>query len=138
MKCIRSFVLIHMQKRCMCQSTAIGLTTEKLVKAAAEEQFSFTDAQCSRGHAHKRREFFRAQRPSCTALPQEQSRVGSSTTFKKWQYKAVPLLQTYSQSALAVCKRRGPGRIETYRVEDAHSARMADNGTTSNPQSIDS
>ena len=74
-KCIRNSVLIHMQIRCRCQSTAIGLTTEKLVKAAVEEQFSFTDAQCLRGHARKRRELFRAQKPSCTALVQEQSKV---------------------------------------------------------------
>ena len=68
-------------ERCKCQSTAIGLTTEKLVKAAVEEQFSFTDAQCSRGHARKRRELFRAQGPSCTALAQEQSKVWEQHNF---------------------------------------------------------
>ena len=57
------------------QLKAIGLTTKKLVNAAVEEQFSFTDAQCSHGNAHRRQELFRAQRPSCTALAQEQSKV---------------------------------------------------------------
>ena len=52
---IRSFVLTHMQKPSKCQLTAIGLTTKKLVKAAVEEQFSFTDAQCSHGHTQKKR-----------------------------------------------------------------------------------
>ena len=32
--------------------------------------------------------------------------------LREWQYKTVPLLQTDSQSALAVCKRRGPGRMK--------------------------
>ena len=39
-------------------------------------------------------------------------RFGSSTTFQAWQYKAVPPLQTDSQSALAVCTRRRPGRLK--------------------------
>ena len=47
----------------------------KLVKAVVEEQFSFTDVQCSRGHEHKRRELLRAQKQSCTALVQEQLKV---------------------------------------------------------------
>ena len=64
--------------------------------------------------------------------------LGAAQLLREWQYKTVPLLQTDSQSALAVCKRRGPGRMKTYRAEDACSAGMAENGTTWNPQSIDS
>ena len=117
----------------------LGLTTEKLVKAAVEEQFSFTDAQCSRGHARKIRELFRAQKPSCTALAQEQSKVWESAQLlQEWQYNTVPLLHTDSQSALAVCKRRGPGRMKHIELKMLCSAGMAENGTTSNPQSIDS
>ena len=112
-KCIRNSVLIHMQKRCKCQSTAIGLTTEKLVKAAVEEQFSFTDVQCSRGHARKRQELFRAQKPSCYGIGSGAIEgLGAAQLLREWQYKTVPLLQTDSQSALAVCKRRGPGRMK--------------------------
>ena len=62
--------------------------------------------------------------------------LGAAQLLREWQYKTVPLLQTDSQSALAVCKRTGSN--ETYRAEDACSAGMAENGTTSNPQSIDS
>ena len=64
--------------------------------------------------------------------------LGAAQLLREWQYKTVPLLQTDSQSALVVCKRRGAGSNETYRAEDACSAGMAENGTTSNPQSIDS
>ena len=39
-------------------------------------------------------------------------RPWSSTTLQKWQCKTVPLLCTDSQSALAVCKRKGPGRMK--------------------------
>ena len=61
----------------------------------------------------KRRELFRAQRPSCMALAQEQSKsLGAAQLLREWQYKTVTLLQTVSQSALAVCKRRGPGRMK--------------------------
>ena len=61
--------------------TATGLTTKKLIKAAVEEQFSFTTAQCPHGHAHRRQDLFRTQKPSCTAWAQ--GRFGSSTTFSK-------------------------------------------------------
>ena len=52
----RELVFIHMHKSCRCQSTATALTTKKLVRAAAPKQCSFTDAQFSHGHAHRRRE----------------------------------------------------------------------------------
>ena len=65
-----------------CLSKAIGLTTKKLVKAAVEEQFSFTDAQCSHGQTQKTR-VFRAQRQSCTAFAQEQSSVWEQRNFSK-------------------------------------------------------
>ena len=132
MKCIRNSVLIHMQKRCRCQSTAIGLRTGKLVKAAVEEQFSFTDAQCSRGHARKRRELFRAQKPSCTALVQEQSKVWEQHNSCKNGTSDGLTERTRGLQATRT------GSNETYRAEDACSAGMAENGTTSNPQSIDS
>ena len=62
----------------------VGSGCADLVKAAREEQFSFTDAQSSHGHAHRKQELFRAQRPSCTASAQEQSKVWeSSTTFAR-------------------------------------------------------
>ena len=38
--------------------------------------------------------------------------LGASQLLREWQYETVPLLQTDSQSALAVCKRRGPGRMK--------------------------
>ena len=38
--------------------------------------------------------------------------LGAVQLLREWQYKTVPLLQTDSQSALAVCKRRGPGRMK--------------------------
>ena len=38
--------------------------------------------------------------------------LGAAQLLREWQYKTVPLLQTDSQSALAVCKRRGPGRMK--------------------------
>ena len=89
-----------------------GLATKKMVKAAVDEQFSFTDAQCSHGHAHRRRELFRAQRPSCTAVAQEQRKVWEQQCLKEWLYKTVPLLLTDPQTALAVCKRRGLSRMK--------------------------
>ena len=66
----------------MRQSTATGLT-KKLVKAAVVEQYSFTDAQCSRGHVHRRREHFKAQMPSCTVSAQEQSKAWEQHNFCK-------------------------------------------------------
>ena len=38
--------------------------------------------------------------------------LGAAQLLREWQYKTVPPLQTDSQSALAVCKRRGPGRMK--------------------------
>ena len=38
--------------------------------------------------------------------------LGAAQLLREWQYETVPLLQTDSQSALAVCKRRGPGRMK--------------------------
>ena len=64
--------------------------------------------------------------------------LGAVQLLKEWQYKTVPLLWTDSQSALAVCKRRGPGRMNTRRIKDARSAGMAQNGTSTNSQSINS
>ena len=54
-------------------AAASAETTSKrnLVIAAVEEQCSFTDAQCSRGHAHRGQELFQVQRPSCTVSAQE-------------------------------------------------------------------
>ena len=112
MKCIKNSVLIHMQKRCRCQSTAIGLTTGKLVKAAVEEQFSFTDVQCSRGHERKRRELSSAEAELYGIGSGAIEGLGASQLLREWQYETVPLLQTDSQSALAVCKRRAPGRMK--------------------------
>ena len=126
-----------MQKRCRCQSTAIGLTTEKLVKAAVEEQFSFTDVQCLRGHERKRRELFRAQRPSSTALAQEQW-FGSSTTLARMAVQNSTATSDGLTERTRGVQATRAGSNETYRAEDACSAGMAENGTTSNPQSIDS
>ena len=38
--------------------------------------------------------------------------LGAAQLLQVWQCKAVPLLLTDSQGALAVCKRRGPGRMK--------------------------
>ena len=76
------------------------------------EQFSVTDAQCSHGHECRRRELFRAQRPSCEALVGAIEGLGAARLLREWQYKEAPLLLTDSQSALVVCKRRGPGRMK--------------------------
>ena len=38
--------------------------------------------------------------------------LGAVQLLREGQYKTVPLLQTDSQSALAICKRRGPGRMK--------------------------
>ena len=43
-----------------------------------------------------------------------------------------------AQSTFAACKRRGSWSNVTHRVEDRHSAGMAENGTSAYPQSIDS
>ena len=84
----------------------------KLVKAAVEEQFSFTDVQCSRGHEHKRRELFRAQKPSCTALAQEQSRVWEQhNSYENGSTKQYRYFRR-THRAHSVCKRRGPGRMK--------------------------
>ena len=88
----------HAEKRCKCQSTAIGLTTEKLVKAAVEEHFSFTDWKCSRGHAHKRGRVVRHWLRSCR-------RFGSSTSFEKMAVRNSTVTSDgLTESALAVCK----------------------------------
>ena len=102
-----------MQKRCRCQSTAIGLTTEKLVKAAVEEQFSFTDVQCSRGQrTQKTRALSSAEAELYGIGSGAIEGLGAAQLLRERQYETVPLLQTDSQSALAVCKRRGPGRMK--------------------------
>ena len=54
--------------------------------------------------------------------------LGAAQLLKEWQYKCFS----------GVHATRRTRSNETYRVEDAHSAGMAENGTTSNPQSIDS
>ena len=65
------------------------------------------------GHAQRRRELFRAQRPSCTALVQGAIEgLGAAQLSQEWQHKTAPLLMTDSQSALALCKRRGAGRMK--------------------------
>ena len=38
--------------------------------------------------------------------------LGAAQLLQAWQYKTVPLLLTDPRSALAVCKRRGPGRTK--------------------------
>ena len=38
--------------------------------------------------------------------------LGAAQLLKEWQCKTVPLLWTDSQSALAVCRRRGPDRMK--------------------------
>ena len=38
--------------------------------------------------------------------------LGAAQLLKEWQCKTVPLLLTDSQSALAVCRQRGPGRTK--------------------------
>ena len=101
-----------MQKRCKFQSTAIGLTTEKLVKAAVEEQFSLKDAQCSRGHAPKDESSFERRGRVVRHWLRSNRRFGSSTTFERMAVQSSTLLQTDSQSALAVCKRPGSGRMK--------------------------
>ena len=66
-------------------------------------------------------------------------RFGSSTTLARMAVQNSTATSDGPHRAhLWVCRRRGPGSNETYREEDAHSAGMAENGTTSNPQSIDS
>ena len=64
--------------------------------------------------------------------------LGASQLLREWQYETVPLLQTDSQSALAVCKRRGPGRMKHIELKMLAVQEWLKNGTTSNPQSIDS
>ena len=85
---------------------------EELVKAAVEEQFSFTDVQCSRGHEHKRRELSSAEAELYGIGSGAIEGLGAAQLLREWQYETVPLLQTDSQSALAVCRRRGPGRMK--------------------------
>ena len=136
--CIRSVVLIHMQELCKCPSTANGLTTKKLVKAAVEEQFSFTDAQCSHGHAHRRRELFRAQRPFFRHWLRSNRMIGNRTALTR-----VAVQNSTASSDRLTGRTCGVQRMtawsnETNRAEDAHRTGMVENGTTTYLQSVDS
>ena len=102
-KCIRSFVLIHMQKLCKCPSTATGLTRKKLSK------LHWSGSTLSRMRsAHMG-----------THTEDESSFERRGPVVRHWfrSYRrsvgAVPLLLTDSLSARAACKRRGRGRIST-------------------------
>ena len=65
-------------------------------------------------------------------------RFGSSTTFDRMAVQSsTAASDRLTERACGVHATR-TGSNETYRVEDAHSAGMTENGTTSNPQSIDS
>ena len=66
-----------------CLSKAIGLTTKKLVKAAVEEQFSFTDAQCSHGHTQKTRVFFERRDRVVRHSLRSTGVFGNSATFPR-------------------------------------------------------
>ena len=67
---------------------AAGLTTKKIVQSCNGGAVFLSRTQCSRVHAHRRPELFRAQRPSGTALAQEQSKVwGEAQFLQEWQYK---------------------------------------------------
>ena len=89
MKCIRSFFPDPQAESVQVPVDSDWADDKKLDKAAVQEQFSFTDSHCSHGHAHERREHFRAQRPSCTALAQEQSKV-----WERHNFFARPTVQT--------------------------------------------
>ena len=105
---------------------------------AWEEQFSFTDAQCSRGHARKDVSSFERRGRVVRHWLRSNRRFGSSTTFERMAVQSsTAASEGLTERASGVQTTRTRSN-ETYRVENAHSARMAENGTTSNPQSIDS
>ena len=64
--------------------------------------------------------------------------LGAAKLLQEWQCKTVPLLWTDSQSALAVCKRRGPGRRKHVELKMLAVHQWSKKGTTSSSQSIDS
>ena len=43
--------------------------------------------------------------------------LGAAQLFQEWQCKTVQLLLTDSQSVLAVCKQRGPGRMKHLKLK---------------------
>ena len=64
--------------------------------------------------------------------------LGAAELLQEWQCKTVPLHWTDSQSALAVCKRREPGRRKHVELKMLAVQEWLQNGTTSSSQSIDS
>ena len=63
--------------------------------------------------------------------------LGAAQLLQEWQCKIVPLLLTDSQSALAVRKQRARSN-EHVELQTSTLQEMAENGTTSSSQSIDS
>ena len=86
--------------------------------------------------ARKGRELFRAQKPSCTV--RSNRRFGSSTTLARMAVQnSIATSDGLTERTRGLQATR-TGWNETYRAGDARSAGMAENGATSNPQSIDS
>ena len=75
-----------------------------------EERFSLTVAQCRGGHG--RRALSSAEAELYAIGSGAIDGLGAAQLLKEWQCETVPLLWTDSQSALAVCRRRGPGRMK--------------------------
>ena len=118
-----------------CLSKAIGLTTKKLVKAAVEEQFSFTDAQCSHGHTEDEFFFFE-RRDRVVRHSLRSNRVfGNNAIFpRKAVQNSTASSDNCSERICGVQTKKARSN-ETHRAEDAHSAEMAEHGTTSYSQS---
>ena len=99
----------------------------QLVKAAVEEQFSFTDAQKTRALSSAEAELYAIGSGAIEGL-------GAAQLLQEWQCKAVPLLLTDFPERARSLQTQRAGSNETRGAQDAHSAGMAKNGTTSSSQ----
>ena len=64
----------------------------------------------------------------------EHSKVwGTAQLLQEWQCKRAPMPLTNSQSALALCEQRGPGRMKHFEMKMFTVQEMAESGTTSCP-----
>ena len=128
--CTKSPHPILMRKCRTIQLAANGLTTTKLVRSAVEKQHHSTVVLCAHGHGRIRRGHLPVQEPSCSDSAQEQSKVWSKHHF----------YNNGNATRHRCCKqtRELYTSAEGQDEENAHRARMADNGEITHAQSVDS
>ena len=127
-----------MQQLCKCLSTATGLTTRNSSKLQWRSSSLSRMRSAHMGTYAKDESSFERRSRAVRCWLRNNRRLGSSTTFTRMavQNRAVAS-DRFTERTRSVLTQRARSK-ETGRAEDAHSAGMAEHGTTSSSQSIDS